>query len=56
MADQKLEHVIKVIIQTPLKQAWGIDHLPRKPVTVIDKTLVKEILPNVQSNTPLVQL
>jgi len=40
----------------PLKhrQAWGIDHLSRKPVPVFDHS--KEILPNVQSKPPLIQL
>jgi len=39
----------------PLKywQGWGIDHLSRKPVPVLDYPLGKEMLPNVQSETPL---
>ena len=56
-ADQKLKHV-KGILQMPLKQwqAWGIDHLSRKHVPVLDHRLGKEVLPNVQSEPPLVQL
>ena len=48
-ADQKLKHAIKGIVQMPLKhwQAWGIDHLSRKPVPVFDHPLGKEMLPNV---------
>ena len=36
----------------PLKhwQAWGIDHLSRKPVPMFDHPLSKEMLPNVQSD------
>ena len=53
-ADQKLKHVVKGIVQMPLKhwQAWGIDHLSRKPVLGFDQPLSKEILPNVHSETP----
>ena len=42
----------------PLKhwQAWGIDHLYRKPVPVFDHPLGKQTLPNVQSKPPLAQL
>jgi len=42
----------------PLKhwQAWHIDHLSRKPIAVSDHPLGKEMLPNVQSKPPLVQL
>jgi len=34
----KSKHVIKSIVQTPLKhwQAWGIDRLSRKPVPAFD--------------------
>jgi len=48
--DQKLKH-IKGIVQMPLKhwQAWGIDHLFRKPVPVFGHSLYKEMLPNIQS-------
>lgn len=37
----------------PLKhlQAWGINHLSRKPVTVFDHPAGKEIPPNVQSKS-----
>ncbi|PKU36123.1 aryl hydrocarbon receptor nuclear translocator-like protein 2 isoform x1 [Limosa lapponica baueri] len=57
-AAQKLKHVVKGIIQMPLKH-WhtsDIDHLSRKPVPVFDHPLSKEMLPNVQSKPPLVQL
>ena len=37
-------------------QAWGIDHLSRKPDPMFDHPLGKEMLPNVQSEPPLVQL
>lgn len=42
----------------PLKpcQAWGIDHLSRKPVVVFDHALGKETIHNVHSDPPLVQL
>ena len=42
----------------PLKpwQAWGIDHLSRKPVPAFDHPLGKEVLPDVQSKPPLAQL
>jgi len=58
LPDQKLSHVIKGIVQTPLKhrQDWGINHLSRKPVSVLDHALGKEMLPNVQSEPSLVQL
>ncbi|KAK4816063.1 hypothetical protein QYF61_011071 [Mycteria americana] len=57
-ADQKLKHGIKGIVQMPLKhwQAWGIDHLSRKPVPGFDHPLGKEMLPKVQSEPPLAQL
>ena len=42
----------------PLKhwQAWGINHLSRKPVPVFDHPLCKEMLPNVKFKPPLMQL
>jgi len=51
-------HIIKGIVQMPLKhwQAWGIDHLSRKPVPMFAHPLGKEMLPNVQSEHPLTQL
>lgn len=57
-ADQKLQDVIKDILQMPLKhqQAWVIDHLSRKPVPGFDHPLGKEVLLNVTSKPPLVQL
>jgi len=57
-ADQKLKHVIKGIVQMPLEhgQAWGIDHISRKPVLVFDHPLGKEMLHNAQSKPPLTQL
>jgi len=44
---QKLEHVIKGIVQMPLKhcQAWGIRHLSGKPLPVSDHPHGKEMLP-----------
>jgi len=57
-ADLKLKHVVKGIVQMPLKhrQGWGIDHLSRKPVPVFDHPLGKDMLRNVQSKPALVQL
>jgi len=57
-ADQQLKHVIKGIVQMPLEhqQAWGIDHLSRKPVPGFHHPLGKEMLPNIQSEPPLTQL
>jgi len=57
-ADQKLKLVVKGIVQTPLKhwQAWGINHLSRKPVPVSDHPLSKGMLPNVWSKPPMRQL
>jgi len=45
-ADQKLKHVMKGIVQIPLKhrQVWGIDHLSRRPVPVCDNPLSKVML------------
>jgi len=56
-ACQKLKHVIKGVVQMPLK-AWGIDHFSRKPVPAFNHPLNKEMLPTVQSKSksPLVQL
>ena len=53
-ADQKLKHVLKGIVQMPLKhrQAWGIDHLSRKPIPGFDHPLGKKMLPNVKSRPP----
>ena len=50
-ADQKLQHVIEAIVQMPLKQrqAWGMDHLSRKPVPLFPYSLGKEMPPSVQS-------
>lgn len=44
-ADYKMKHVIKGIVEMPLKhwQTWGIDHLSRKPIPVFDHPLSKEI-------------
>jgi len=55
--DQKSEHVIKGIVRMSLKhrQAWGIDHLSSKPVSVFDHPLGKEMPPNVKSEPPLPQ-
>ena len=57
-ADQKLKHVVKGIVQMPLKhwQAWGIDHLSMKPVPEFDTPLGKEMLLNALSKPPLAQL
>jgi len=46
------------MVQAPLKhcQAWGIDHLCRKPVAVFDHPLGKEMLPHVQAKPPLAQV
>jgi len=43
-ADQKLKHVIKGIVLIPLKhsQAWGINHLPGKPVPGFEHPSVKK--------------
>ena len=54
MPDQKLKVVIKV--RMPLKHWQGIDHLSREPVPVFDHALGEEMLPNVQSKHPMVQL
>jgi len=35
---------------------WGIDHLSRKPVPVFDRPLGEEMLPNVTSEPPLMQV
>jgi len=53
-ADQKLKHVVKGIVQMPLKrwQAWGIDHLSSKPVPSLDHPLSKEMLPTLQAEPP----
>jgi len=47
IADQKLKDVIKGIAQMPLehRQAWGINHLSRRPVPVFDHSLGKEAFP-----------
>ena len=37
-------------------QAWGIDHLSRKPVPVLDNPLSEEMFPHVQPEPPWVQL
>jgi len=57
-AGQKSKHVVKDIVQMSPKhwQAWGIDHLSRKPVPVSDHSLGKEMFPHVQSEPPFVQL
>jgi len=54
---QKLKKIVMGTVQMCLKhcQAWGIDHLARKPVLVFDHHVSKEMLPNVQSKLPLVQ-
>lgn len=56
--DRKLKHVVKGIDQTPLKccQVWGIDQFSREPIPVFDHPLRKEMLLNVHSEPPLVQL
>lgn len=45
-ADQKLNHVVKGILQMPLKpphrEGWDINHLSRKPVPVLNPCLVKK--------------
>lgn len=58
MADQKLRHVIKGIVQIPLKhwQAWDINHLSKKTVPVFNHPLGKEMLPNAQSEPSLAEL
>ena len=38
------------------RQAWGISHLPREPVSVFYHSHSKEIVPNAWSEPPLVQL
>ena len=55
---QKLKHVIEGVIQIPLEhwQTWGINHPARKPVPVSDHPHNTDILPNVQSEPPLVLL
>ena len=42
-------------VQTPFEhwQAQGINHLSSKPVSVSDHPQIKEIFPNVQSESPL---
>jgi len=57
-ADEKSKHVIEGIVQMRLKcgQAWVIDRLSRKPVSVFDHPPGKEMLPNVQPKPSLVQL
>jgi len=49
-ARQKLKDNNKGIVQMPLEhwQAWGINHITRKPVPVFDQSHGKEILPNIQ--------
>ncbi|NXY81657.1 TY3H monooxygenase, partial [Alcedo cyanopectus] len=53
-ADQKLNHVVKGIVQMPFKhcQTCGISHLSRKPVPMFDHPLCKKTFPNVQSKSP----
>lgn len=36
-------------------QVWGINHLTREPGTVFDHYCGKEIFPNIQSESPLMQ-
>lgn len=56
-SDQLLKNIIKGTVQTPLKhrQAQDIYHLFRKPVSVFDNSVGKEIIPNVQSEPSLMQ-
>lgn len=57
-SDQKLKHAVRSIVQTPLEccQAWGIDQFSRETISVFDHPLGKEMLLNVHSEPPLVQL
>jgi len=37
-------------------QGWGLNHLPGQPVPMPGHSFSKEIFPNIQSKTPLMQL
>lgn len=58
MDNKKLEYINEGIVLAPLQhwQAWGIVHLPRKPLPVFDCTHSTEIFHQIQSETSLVQL
>lgn len=52
-----LKQVIKDTVRMPLKpwQAWGTDHLSKKPVPVFDHPLWKETFPNIKSESSSMQ-
>jgi len=51
-------HIPKCHIYTSFEhlQAWGLHHLPGQPVPMPDHSFSKEIFPNIQSKSPLMQL
>lgn len=57
-ANQELQRVNEGIVQVPVEhwQAWGINHLSEKPVTVFDCPHGNKMFPNVWSKPPLAQL
>lgn len=55
-ADQNLKHIIEGIVQMDLEQAWGINHLPKKTVPVLDHPQGEEIFPSIQPEPPLALL
>lgn len=52
------EHTVKNTVYMPLKhrEAWSINHFSREPIPVSDHHLSKEMLPDAQSESPIVQL
>lgn len=52
--DPKLKCVFKGTVQ--IHQSWGNNHVSGKPVVVFNHPLSKEMLPDVQSKCPLMQL
>lgn len=57
-ADQELNHIVKRIVQIPLKdsQACSISRVSRKCVPVFSCPLGNGMFPNVKSESPLEQL
>lgn len=55
-AEQKLKHIIKGPECLKHWQAWGIDRLSRRFIAVFDHPVRQEVLPNVQSEPPLMRL
>ena len=53
-----LNHALKLHIYTSFKylQGWCLNHFPGQSVPMLDNPFGEEMLPNIQSKSPLTQL